>query len=139
MEHYIKLKEEEMAETIIIVDDEPDLLDLLKLILTEKTTHKVLTTSDPHQAIEWCKAYKADLLISDLRMPEMEGIELLKIVNKIDPNLPLILITAYGTIESAVEAMRHKAFDYISKPFKKEQILMTVDKALKWRQAQLGA
>lgn len=128
-----------MTATIIIVDDEPDLLDLLKLILTEKTAHKVLTTSDPHQAIEWCKSQNADLLISDLRMPEMEGIELLKIVKKIDPHLPLILITAYGTIESAVEAMRHQAFDYISKPFKKEQILMTVDKALKWRQAQLQA
>ena len=127
-----------MAATLVIVDDEPDLLDLLKLILTEKTEHKVLTTSDPHQAIEWCKSLKADLLISDLRMPEMEGIELLKIVKQIDPNLPLILITAYGSIESAVEAMRHKAFDYITKPFKKEQILMTVDKALKWRQSQLG-
>jgi len=51
--------------------------------------------------------------------------------------LPLILITAYGTIESAVEAMRHQAFDYITKPFKKEQILATVDKALKWRQERL--
>ncbi|MGQ9687251.1 MAG: response regulator [Desulfobaccales bacterium] len=127
-----------MAATIVIVDDEPDLLELLKLILTEKTDHKVLTTQDPHQAIEWCQKYQADLLISDLRMPAMEGIELLKIIKKIDPNLPLILITAFGTIESAVEAMRHKAFDYITKPFKKEQILMTVDKALKWRQAQLG-
>ena len=128
-----------MAATIVIVDDEPDLLNLLKLILSEKTDHQVLTTSDPHQAIEWCKTYKADVLISDLRMPDMEGIELLKIMHKIDPKLPLILITAYGTIESAVEAMRHKAFDYISKPFKKEQILMTVDKALKWCQAQLKA
>jgi len=127
-----------MAATIVIVDDEPDLLDLLKLILSEKTNHQVLTTSDPHQAIEWCKSLKADLLISDLRMPEMEGIEILKIIKQLDPNLPLILITAYGTIESAVEAMRHKAFDYITKPFKKEQILVTVDKALKWRQDQLG-
>jgi DNA-binding NtrC family response regulator len=128
-----------MTATIVIVDDEPDLLDLLKLILTEKTNHKILTTPDPHQAIEWCKTYNADVLISDLRMPEMEGIELLKIIKQMDPNLPLILITAFGTIESAVEAMRHKAFDYITKPFRKEQILMTVDKALKWRQAQLGA
>lgn len=128
-----------MAGTIVIVDDEPDLLDLLKLILTEKTNHQILTTTDPHQAIEWCKSYQADLLISDLRMPEMEGIELLKTIKQQDPNLPLILITAYGTIESAVEAMRHKAFDYITKPFKKEQILMAVDKALKWRQEQMGA
>lgn len=128
-----------MAGTIVVVDDEPDLLNLLRLILTEKTDHQVLTTTDPHQAIEWCRAYQADLLISDLRMPEMEGIELLKIIKQLDPNLPLILITAYGTIESAVEAMRHKAFDYITKPFKKEQILVTVNKALKWRQDQLGA
>ncbi len=128
-----------MTATIVIVDDEPDLLDLLKLILTEKTNHKILTTTDPHQAIEWCKTYNADVLISDLRMPEMEGIELLKIIKQMDPNLPLILITAFGSIESAVEAMRHKAFDYITKPFRKEQILMTVDKALKWRQEQVGA
>lgn len=127
-----------MAATIIIVDDEPDLLELLNLILTEKTDNNVLTTTDPHQAIEWCKQYNADLLISDLRMPEMEGIELLKIIKQMDQNLPLILITAFGTIESAVEAMRHQAFDYITKPFKKEQILVSVDKALQWRQAQLG-
>jgi len=128
-----------MPATIIIVDDEPDMLMLLKLILTEKTDHQVLTTSDPHQAIDWCRQYQADLVISDLRMPQMEGIELLKIVKKIDPNLPLVLITAFATVESAVEAMRHQAFDYITKPFRREQILLTVDKALKWRQAQLSA
>ncbi|MFZ2088870.1 MAG: response regulator [Desulfobaccales bacterium] len=128
-----------MTATIVIVDDEPDLLDLLKLILTEKTDHQVMTTNDPYQAIDWCKTYHADLLISDLRMPQLEGIELLKIVKKIDQNLPIILITAYGTVESAVEAMRHHAFDYITKPFKKEHILVTVDKALAWRQQQQGA
>lgn len=127
-----------MTATIVIVDDEPDILDLLKLILTERTGHKVLTTTDPHQALEWCKSRQADLLISDLRMPEMEGIELLKMVKQVDPNLPFVLITAFGTIESAVESMRHKAFDYIAKPFRKEQILVTVEKALKWRQNQLG-
>jgi DNA-binding NtrC family response regulator len=128
-----------MAATIVIVDDEPDILDLLKLILTQKTEHKVLTTTDPHQALEWCQTQKADLLISDLRMPEMEGIELLKLAKQFDPNLPFVLITAYGSIESAVESMRHQAFDYISKPFRKEQILVTVDKALKWRQDQVGS
>jgi DNA-binding NtrC family response regulator len=127
-----------MAATIVIVDDEPDILDLLKLILTQKTEHKVLTTTNPHQALEWCQTQHADLLISDLRMPEMEGIELLKLIKQFDPNLPFVLITAFGSIESAVESMRHKAFDYISKPFRKEQILVTVDKALKWRQEQLG-
>lgn len=128
-----------MPATIVIVDDEPDLLLLLKIILTEKTDYKVLTTSDPHQAIDWCREYHADLLISDLRMPEIGGIELLKIIKEIDPNLALIIITAFGTVESAVEAMRHDAFDYITKPFRKEQILTTVEKALKWREARLSA
>ncbi len=123
-----------MPPTIIIVDDEPDLLDLLKLILTEKTDYEVLTTTEPKEALEWCRTYQADVLISDLRMPELEGIELLKLIKEIDPNLPFIIMTAYGTIESAVEAMRQGAFDYITKPFRKEQILMTIAKALKKRQ-----
>jgi DNA-binding NtrC family response regulator len=128
-----------MVATIVIVDNEPDILYLLKLILTEKTDYKVLTTTDPHQTMEWCKSHSADVLISALRMPEMEGIELLKIIKQIDPNLPLIFNTAFGTIEPAVEAIRHQAFDFITKPFKKEQILMTIDKALKWRQEQLSS
>jgi DNA-binding NtrC family response regulator len=128
-----------MPATIVIVDDEPDLLLLLRIILTENTDYKVLTTSDPRQAIDWCREYHADILISDLRMPEIGGIELLKIVKEIDPNLALIIITAFGTVESAVEAMRHQAFDYITKPFRKEQILTTVEKALKWREARAPA
>jgi two-component system, OmpR family, response regulator len=128
-----------MPGTIVIVDDEPDMLLLLKIILTEKTDYKVLTTSDPQQALNWCRESHADLLISDLRMPELGGIELLKMVKEIDPNLALIIITAFGTVESAVEAMRYNAFDYITKPFRKEQILTTVAKALQWREAQLSA
>ena len=128
-----------MPGTIVIVDDEPDMLMLLKIILTEKTDYQVLTTSDPNQALEWCRENHADLLISDLRMPKIGGIELLKMVKELDPNLALIIITAFGTVESAVEAMRYNAFDYITKPFRKEQILTTVEKALRWRNAQRSA
>lgn len=110
----------------------------MKLILTEKTVHKVFTTTDPHQAVEWCKPHSADVLISGLRISEVEGIELIKIIKQTNPNLPLILIATFGTIESAVKAMRHQAFDFITQPFKKEQVLMTIDKALKWRHEQLG-
>lgn len=123
-----------MPYTIIIIDDEPDLLDLLKLILTEKTDYTILTTTDPGQALDWCREHHADVLISDLRMPQMEGIELLKLLKKLDETIPFIIMTAYGTIESAVEAMRQGAFDYITKPFRKEQILMTINKALDKRQ-----
>jgi DNA-binding NtrC family response regulator len=119
-----------MAYTIVIIDDETDLLDLLRLILTEKTDYNILTTSDPKQALDWCREYHADVFISDLRMPQMEGIELLKLLKEQDETIPFIIMTAYGTIESAVEAMRQGAFDYITKPFRKEQILMTINKAL---------
>jgi DNA-binding NtrC family response regulator len=113
-------------------------LDLLKLILTEKTDYNILTTSDPRQALDWCREYNADVLISDLRMPQMEGIELLKLLKAQDKNIPFIIMTAFGTIESAVEAMRQGAFDYITKPFRKEQILMTINKALDKRQEMLA-
>ncbi|WP_449245547.1 response regulator [Desulfobacca acetoxidans] len=122
-----------MPETIVIIDDEPDLLDLLKLILTEKTDYTILTTTDPKQALDWHREHHADVFISDLRMPQMEGIELLKLVKDLDPNTPFIIMTAFGTIESAVEAMRQGAFDYITKPFRKEQILMTINKAFNQR------
>jgi DNA-binding NtrC family response regulator len=127
-----------MAHVIVIIDDETDLLDLLKLILTEKTDYTILTTSDPKEALDWCREYHADVLISDLRMPQMEGIELLKLLKAQDKTIPFIIMTAFGTIESAVEAMRQGAFDYITKPFRKEQILMTINKALDKRQKMLA-
>jgi DNA-binding NtrC family response regulator len=127
-----------MAYTIVIIDDESDLLDLLKLILTEKTDYTILTTTDPKQALDWCREYHADVLISDLRMPQLEGIELLKLLKQQDEAIPFIIMTAYGTIESAVEAMRQGAFDYITKPFRKEQILMTINKALDKRQEMIA-
>jgi two-component system OmpR family response regulator len=127
-----------MPYTIIIIDDETDLLDLLKLILTEKTDYNILTTTDPKQALDWCREYHADVLISVLRMPHIEGIELLKLLKAQDETIPFIIMTAYGTIESAVEAMRQGAFDYITKPFRKEQILMTINKALDKRQELLA-
>ena len=123
--------------TIVIVDGEPDMLYLLTLIITNKTVYKVLTTTDLHEAIEWCKSHSADILITGLQMPEIEGIELSKIIKQTDPNLPLIIITPFGIIESSVEAMLHRAFDFITPPSKKEQILTTIDKALKWRQEKL--
>jgi DNA-binding NtrC family response regulator len=123
--------------TIVIVDDEPDILYLLTLIITNKAVYKVLTTTDPHEAIEWCISRSADVLITGLQMLQMESIELSKIVKQIDPNLPLIIITTFGIIESSVKAMPHQAFDSITPPFKKEQILTTIGKALNWRHEKL--
>jgi DNA-binding NtrC family response regulator len=125
-----------MSEKILIVDDEADMRELLELIITDRTSYQVVTVSNPLEVPELLKEGGFDLLISDLRMPQMDGMELLEQARKIDPQLPYIILTAYGTVESAIEAMRKGALDYITKPFRQEQILLTVEKALKFRRLQ---
>ncbi len=125
-----------MAERILIVDDEIDMLELLELIITDRTDYEVTTTNNPLEVPELLKKIPYDFVITDLRMPDVDGIELIEMVKKIDDQLPFMIITAYGTIESAVEAMRKGAFDYITKPFRQEQILLTIEKVMKWRRLQ---
>jgi DNA-binding NtrC family response regulator len=125
-----------MAERILIVDDEIDMLELLELIITDRTEYEVVTTNSPLEVPELLKKEPVDLMITDLRMPDIDGIELIEMVKQVDDQLPFIIITAYGTIDSAVEAMRKGAFDYITKPFRQEQILLTIEKVMKWRRLQ---
>jgi DNA-binding NtrC family response regulator len=125
-----------MSEKILIVDDELDMLELLELIITDRTSYQVVTVSNPLEVPGLLEEGGFDLLISDLRMPQMDGMELLDQAARIDPQLPFIILTAYGTVESAIEAMRQGALDYITKPFRQEQILLTIEKALKFRRLQ---
>jgi DNA-binding NtrC family response regulator len=128
-------KEGDMAEKILIVDDEPDMLRLLSMIIKEKTPYEVTTTNNPMEALELAKK-GFDLLIADLKMPGLNGIELLESVKRFDEDIPTIIITAYGTVEAAIETMQKGAFDFITKPFRKEQILFTIERALKWVRLQ---
>ncbi len=125
-----------MPEKLLIVDDEPDMLKLLSMIIVEKTPYEVTTTNNPLEALEFAKKGGFDLVISDLKMPGLDGIELIEAVKNIDEDIPIIIITAYGTVESAMEAIQKGGFDFITKPFRKEQILFTIDRALKWLKLQ---
>ena len=125
-----------MAEKILIVDDEPDMLRLLSMIIREKTSYEVTTTNNPLEALEMAKKGGFDLLVADLKMPGLNGIELLESVKRFDEDIPTIIITAYGTVEAAVETMQKGAFDFMTKPFRKEQILFTIERALKWVRLQ---
>lgn len=125
-----------MPEKLLIVDDEPDMLKLLSMIIREKTPYEVITTNNPLEAYELAKEGGFDLVIADLKMPGLDGIELLEAVKRMDEDIPVIIITAYGTVESAMEAIQKGGFDFITKPFKKEQILFTIDKAMKWLKLQ---
>ena len=122
-----------MAE-ILIVDDEVDMLALLAMIITEKTNHRATTTNNPLEVPKLIKEGAFDLLIADLKMPGMGGIELIDEVRKTDKSIPILIITAYGSIESAEEAIHKGAYDYITKPFRKEQILIAINRALEWKE-----
>ncbi len=122
-----------MRGRILIVDDEKDMLALLRRIITEKTKHEVMTEHNPLKAVDIIHKEPLNLIITDLKMPNMDGIALLDQIRKIQPSAAVIIMTAYATIETAVEATRKGALDYISKPFRKERILLTIQKALEWQ------
>lgn len=122
-----------MAGRILIVDDEKDMLTLLKRIISEETDHHVTADSDPLNALKLFKEGNFDLVITDLKMPKMGGMALLKEMRKIKPEVSVVIITAYATIETAVEAVKQGAYDYLTKPFKRERILLTINKVLAWQ------
>ena len=125
-----------MPERILVVDDEPNMLRLLKTILMDKTGYEVTTTNNPLEVSKMLQEDHYDLVITDLKMPLVDGIDLIGIVKGIDVTLPIIVITAYGTIETAEEAIQKGAYDFITKPFRKETILITIKRALEWKRMQ---
>jgi|UniRef100_A0A7C5EN77 DNA-binding NtrC family response regulator len=119
---------------ILAVDDELDMLTLLKMMVEGYTEHQVTITNNPLEAKEMLDREQFDLILTDLKMPGMDGMELLEAVKQKDEDALVLVITAFGSLESAEEAMTKGAFDYITKPFRKEQILLSIDKAMRWRE-----
>lgn len=118
---------------VLIVDDEIDIVNTLQAYLSEKG-YKTLGCTSGKGAIEALKKYDFDILLIDLMMPEMNGIELLKSALEIDPHLIGIIITGKGTIESAVDAMKAGAFDYLLKPFEFALLSPILTRAMKVRE-----
>src|SRR4030043_1832945 len=129
-------EEEDMPERILVVDDEPNTLRLLKTILMDRTGYEVETTNNPLEVSKLLQEQHYDLVVTDLKMPLVDGIDLIDIIKKIDDKIPIIIITAYGTIETAEEAIQKGAYDFITKPFRKETILITIKRALEWKRMQ---
>jgi len=123
-----------MSGRILVVDDEKDILTLLDRIISEETDHEVTTESSPFRALEVFNEGSFDLVITDLKMPKMDGIGLLEEIKKIKPEVPVVILTAYATIETAVDAIRKGAYDYLTKPFRRERILLTIEKVMKWHE-----
>lgn len=114
---------------ILVVDDEEKMQHLLTIMLVRQG-YSVDRAGDGLTALEMIKANPYDMVISDIRMPGMDGMELLAAIKELDIPCPVVFITAYATVDSAVEAMRRGVADYITKPFEEERILLTVERTL---------
>ncbi len=115
--------------TLLVVDDEPNIRRLLELSLGDGG-YRVLTAATAAEASRLLASERVDVLLTDLQLPDRSGLELLAEVRAARADLPVILITAYGTVESAVQAIRAGAFDYVMKPFRVEEIEALVERAL---------
>ena len=114
---------------ILVVDDEEKMRHLLSIMLQRKG-HSVYQARDGVDALEMIKATPFDMVITDIKMPRMDGTELLKKITEMDIPCPVVFITAFATVESAVETMQQGAVDYITKPFEEERILLTVERTV---------
>jgi two-component system NtrC family response regulator len=120
---------------ILVIDDDESLRRVLEYNLAQEG-YAVLTASSGEQGLDLLKKERADLVVTDVRMPGMDGLQVLEGVRKVDPNVQVIILTAFGTIEMAVEAMKAGAFHYISKPFNRDELKLTIKKALQLKELE---
>ena len=116
-------------EKILVVDDELSMREFLEIML-KKNGYEVESVSDPEQAVLRVENDVYDLVITDILMPKMNGLELLRKIKEHSPDTVVVMMTAFATTETAVEAMKEGAYDYITKPFKLDEIRMVIEKAL---------
>jgi len=121
-----------VPSTILLADDEPNIRRVFEALFT-KEGHTVLTAENGKKALDLASAHQIDMLITDLIMPDMSGVEVLQKVRQLHPACSAIIVTAYGSIKSAVEAMRYGAFNYIQKPFDLDEVKLLVRKGLEYR------
>src|SRR5262245_28433434 len=119
-----------MISNILLVDDEPVEASVLGEILRDKGFDVTIRT-DPLKALDLAQSESFELVITDLKMPSMDGVELLRKLRVIDPELTVIIMTAHATVTTAVTAMKEGAFDYITKPISKDELLISVNRAIK--------
>ena len=114
---------------VLLVDDEKSVRSTLSIIL-QKSGYRVEEVSNGNDAIEKIKTHCYDLVITDLRMKPVDGMEVLRIARELNPSTEVVVMTAFGTVETGVEAMKLGAYDYIQKPFDKDELLLVIEKAM---------
>lgn len=117
--------------TILIADDDPYVLESTAILL-EDSGYSITTCRSAGDALARFTAAPADVVLTDIKMPHVSGVELLDRIHAIDPQVPVVLMTAYAELDVALDAIKKGAFDFITKPFKPEYLLYTVEKAVKY-------
>ncbi len=115
---------------ILIVDDKQDMLHLLQRSLAPDLNCRIQTADSGKTALQMLAKQRFDLALVDIKMPEMDGLELLELIRRKWPDVTVVMMTAYGTIETAVDAMKQGAYDFITKPFDHETLVPRLEKAL---------
>ena len=122
----------EKGSKVLVVDDDLGMCGMLSDVLKEEG-FSVHTTGESFEASKILKKEEFDVIVTDLKMKGLKGLDLLEVAHKVAPMTPVIIITAFGTIESAIKAMKMGAYDYITKPFQMDELVLTVRKALENR------
>ena len=117
-----------MAERILIVDDDDALRESLELVLASEG-YSVVSADSGEAALACIEEHPVDVVLCDLRMPGIDGFELMPQIGRQLPGIPIVLMSAYGTQDLAVEAMRRGAYDYLAKPFQPTEVVLTLKKA----------
>lgn len=115
---------------ILLVDDEPDMLSMLKLVIGKKCDCRVITANSGLTALEMLAEERPDVVVSDIKMPDLDGLELLKRIRQHDETISVVIMTGYGTISMAVQALKDGAYDFLQKPFDKDHIIRIVHNCL---------
>src|SRR6266581_9214470 len=118
-----------MKRRVLIVDDDPAILEVLEMRLAAMG-FDVTATPESHKAIEFSADRRFDVALLDLRMSPLDGIQLMEALHQRQPRLPVLIMTAHGTIETAVEAVQRGAFDYLTKPFVRDELRAKIARAL---------
>ncbi len=122
--------------SILVVDDEEIMREVITTLL-EEVGYRVISSATGEEGIEKVKEEAFDLVLLDLMLPSMSGLETLEEITRIDPDIVVVMISAYASIESAVDATKSGAFDFITKPFKNEKLLLVVKNGLKKRSLEI--
>jgi two-component system, sensor histidine kinase and response regulator len=126
-----------VQDKIVFVIDDDEIIRLSCEQILKKSGYKVETFSSGHEGIERLKQVRPPLLVVDIKMPELDGFEVIKIVRKLDPDVVIVVITGYATIETAVDAMKMGAYDFLPKPFTPSELRLIIDRGFeRWRLAQ---